>query len=172
MRLLLTKTWRQAIVAEIEVIVDSLWELDEEQLEAQIGSRAQAIKDDIAGRGARGVDLTSWESIDVNVAARASIDPRFLEAGKQLFDRINPLTYELMCKPLGDDAETQKILDETINQNYSKAAGMLAPVLVSGLGLAPAVATLVATLIIKKVSKYLATGICETWEKSLVKPAS
>jgi hypothetical protein len=78
-----------------------------------------------------------------------------------------------MCKPLGgDDAETRKILDETINQNYTKAAGMLAPVLVSGLGLAPAVATLLATLIIKKVSKYLATGICETWEKSLVKPAS
>jgi hypothetical protein len=78
-----------------------------------------------------------------------------------------------MCKPLGgDDPETQKILDETIKENYTKAAGMLAPVLVSGFGLAPAVATLLATLIIKKVSKYLATGICETWEKSLAKPVS
>ena len=158
-------------MTEFEVIVASLWELDDDVLEAQLGSRVQAIGDDIAGRGARGVDLTSWESIDVNVAARASIDPRFLEAGKRVFDRVNPLTYELMCKPLGDDAETQKILDETINQNYTKAAGMLAPVLVSGVGLAPAVATLLATLIIKKVSNYLGSGICETWEKSLVKPA-
>ena len=159
-------------MTEVEAIVASLWELDDDVLEAQLGARAQAIGDDVAGGVARGVDLTSWESIDVNVAARASIDPRFLDAGRQLFDRINPLTYELMCKPLGDDAETQKILDETINQNYTKAAGMLAPVLVSGAGLAPAVATLLATLIIKKVSKYLATGICETWEKSLAKPAS
>jgi hypothetical protein len=159
-------------MAEVEVLVESLWELDEDQLQAQIGSRVQAIGDDVAGRGARGVDPASLESIDVNVAARASIDPRFLDAGRQLFDRVNPLTYELMCKPLGDDAETQKILDETINQNYTKAAGMLAPVLVSGVGLAPAVATLLATLIIKKVSKYMATGICETWEKSLAKPAS
>ena len=159
-------------MTEVEAIVASLWELDDDVLEAQLGSRAQAIKDDLAGRGARGVDLTSWESIDVNVAARASIDPRFLEAGKRVFDRVNPLTYELMCKPLGDDAETQKILDETINQNYSKAVGMLAPVLVSGLGLAPAIATLLATLIIKKVSKYLATGICETWDKNLPKSAS
>ncbi|MEG4340974.1 hypothetical protein [Microcoleus sp. D3_18_C2] len=161
-------------MTEVEAIVASLWELDDDVLEAQLGARAQAIGDDVAGGVAtRGVDLTSWESIDVNVAARASIDPRFLDAGRRLFDRVNPLVYELMCKPIGgDDAETRKILDETINQNYTKAAGMLARVLVSGLGLAPAVATLLATLIIKKVSKYLATGICETWEKSLVKPAS
>ena len=159
-------------MAEVEVLVESLWELDEDQLEAQIGSHVQAIGDDVAGRGARGVDPASLESIDVNVAARASIDPGFLDAGRQLVDRVNPLVYQLMCKPLGDDAETQKILDETINQNYTKAAGMLAPVLVSGVGLAPAVATLLATLIIKKVSKYMATGICETWEKSLAKPAS
>ena len=158
-------------MAEVEVLVESLWELDEDQLEAQIGSHVQAIGD-VAGPGAKGVDPGSLESIDMNVAARASIDPSFLEAGKQLFDRVNPLVYQLMCKPLGDDPETQKILDETVNQNYTKAAGMLAPVLVSGVGLAPAVATLLATLIIKKVSKYLATGICETWEKSLVKPAS
>jgi len=160
-------------MTEVEAMVASLWELDEDQLEAQIGSRVQAIGDDVAIGVTRGVDPASLESIDVNVAARASIDPRFLAAGRQLFDRINPLTYELMCKPLGgDDAETRKILDETINQNYTKAAGMLAPVLVSGAGLAPAVATLLATLIIKKVSTYLATEICETWEKSLAKPAS
>ena len=160
-------------MAEVEVLVESLWELDEDQLEAQIGSHVQAIGDDVAGREAKGVDPGSLESIDVNVAARASIDPKFLAAGRQLFDRVNPLTYELMCKPLGgDDAETRKILDETINQNYTKATGMLAPVLVTGVGLAPAVATLLATLIIKKIAKTGANAICETWEKSLVKPAS
>jgi len=159
-------------MTEVEAMVASLWELDEDQLEAQIGSRVQAIGDDVAGRGAIGVDLASLESIDVNVAARASINQTFLNAGRQLFDRVNPLTYELMCKPLGDDADTQKILDETINQNYTKAAGMLAPVLVSGVGLAPAVATLLATLIIKKIAKRGANAICETWEKSLAKPAS
>ncbi|MGB7712426.1 MAG: hypothetical protein WBL95_23325 [Microcoleus sp.] len=158
-------------MAEVEVLVESLWELDEDQLEAQLGDRAQAIGDDVAGRGAKGVDPASLESIDVNVAARASIDPRLLDAGRQLFDRVNPLAYELMCKPLGDNADTQKILDETINQNYTKAAGMLARVLVNGLGLAPVVATFLATLIIKKIANTGAKAICETWEKSLVKPA-
>ncbi|HBK99027.1 MAG TPA: hypothetical protein DD001_17745 [Microcoleaceae bacterium UBA10368] len=110
-------------MAEVEVLVESLWELDEDQLEAQLGSRVQAIEDDVAGGGTRGVDPASLESIDVNIAARAPIDPRFLEAGQRIFDRINPLAYELMCNPLGDNADTQKILDETINQNYTKAAG-------------------------------------------------
>lgn len=159
-------------MAEIEVLVESLWELDEEQLAAQIGDRAQAIGDDAAGLGTRGVDPASLDSIDVNVAARASIDLRLLEAGQRLFDRVNPLVYELMCQPLGNDPQTQKILDEAIGQNYTKAAGMLAPVLISGLGLAPAIATLLATLIIKKIANYSATAICDTWKQNLPKPTS
>ncbi|MCU0543850.1 MAG: hypothetical protein MUE44_17005 [Oscillatoriaceae cyanobacterium Prado104] len=160
-------------MAEVAVIVESLWELDEEQLEAQIGSHALAIGDDGIELSIKGIDPVSLEAIDAGVASRGAIDPRFLEAGKRLFDRVNPLVYEIMCKPLGgEDLETQKILDEAISQNYTKAAGMLAPVLISGLGLAPAVATLLAALIVKKIANYTATGICKTWEKSLAKPAS
>ncbi|MEG4057669.1 MULTISPECIES: hypothetical protein [unclassified Microcoleus] len=159
-------------MAEIELLVESLWELDEDQLAAQIGDRAQAIGDDAAGLGTRGIDPASLDSIDVNVAARASIDLRLLETGQRLFDRVNPLVYELMCKPLGNDPQTQKILDEAIGQNYTKAAGMLTPVLISGLGLAPAIATLLATLIIKKIANYSATAICDTWKQNLPKPTS
>jgi hypothetical protein len=159
-------------MAEIEVLVESLWELDEDQLAAQIGDRAQAIEDEVAGLGTRGIDSASLDSIDVNVAARASIDPRLLEAGQRLFDRVNPLVYELMCKPLGNDPQTQKILDEAIGQNYTKAAGMLTPVLISGLGLAPAIATLLATLIIKKIANYSATAICDNWKQNLPKSTS
>jgi hypothetical protein len=159
-------------MAEIAVIVESLWELDEDELAAQIGSHTQAIEDDAAGLGTTGIDPASLDSIDVDVATRAPIDPRLLEAGRRLFDRVNPLVYELMCKPLGNDADTQKILDEAISQNYTKAASILAPTLISGLGLAPSVATLLATLIIKKIANYAATGICETWQQNLPKPAS
>ncbi|NQE38538.1 hypothetical protein [Microcoleus asticus] len=159
-------------MAEIEVLVESLWELDEDQLAAQIGDRAQAIEDDAAGLGTRGIDPASLDSIDVNVAARASIDLKLLEAGQQLFDRVNPLVYELMCQPLGNDPQTQKILDEAIGQNYTKAAGMLTPVLISGLGLAPAIATLLATLIIKKIANYSATAICDNWKQNLPQPTS
>lgn len=47
------------------------------------------------------------------------------------------MAHELMCKPLGgDDPEAQQVLDEVVNKNYTKAAGMLAPMLITGLGLA------------------------------------
>lgn len=162
-------------MAEMESLIGSLWELDEDQLEVQIGSHIQAIKDEKAGGEAKGIshDPTSLDSIDVNIASRAPIDPQLLETGQQLFNRLNPLIYDLLCKPLGgEDPETQKILDEAISENYTKAAGMLAPLLMSGLGLAPAVATLLATLMIKKVANYTSTGICQTWEKTLPKAAN
>ncbi|MCL1474589.1 hypothetical protein [Argonema antarcticum] len=54
-----------------------------------------------------------------------------------------------------------------MEENYTKAAGILAPVLVSSLGLAPTIAALVASIIIKKISKDVAGGICSTWAKSL-----
>ncbi|MEG3848541.1 hypothetical protein QT971_14455 [Microcoleus sp. herbarium19] len=84
-------------MAEFEKIVSSLWELDDDVLESQLGSRAQAIGDNVAERGAREVDPASWESIDINIATRAPIDPRFLDAGRQLFDRVNPL-YQFNMK--------------------------------------------------------------------------
>lgn len=162
-------------MAEVEALVESLWELDEDTLEVQIGSRTQAIGDDLAGRGARGAstDLASIDSIDVGIAARAPIDPKLLALGRRLFDRINPVAHELLCKPLGgEDPDTQKILDETIDKNYTKAASMLAPALIGGLGLAPAVGTLLATLIIKKIARMGSDAICESWEKSLIKSVS
>ena len=155
-------------MAEVSQVVQGLWDLDDDILAAELGSRAQAISDDVAGRGARGADPASLDSIDLDVAARAPIDPNFLQVGQRLFARINPMAHELLCKPLGgDDPEAQQVLDEVVNKNYTKAAGMLAPMLITGLGLAPAIGAMLATLIIKKVSNMTSTAICDTWEKTL-----
>lgn len=60
-----------------------------------------------------------------------------------------------------------KLLDEDLEKNIVKAAGMLAPYLVSSLGLAPAIAAVVATLIIKRTSKQGGKLICDSWKKTL-----
>ena len=44
-------------MTEFEAIVASLWELDDDVLEAQLGARAEAIGDDVAGGVARGVNI-------------------------------------------------------------------------------------------------------------------
>lgn len=137
-------------------LIPQLLELDEESLEEQLGLQVQGT--------AKGLTL---DSIDINAAARAPISPEVLAAGQQLLKRLNSGLYDLMCNPLGSDSETEKVLDEVINQNYVKAAGMLAPLLVSGLGLAPAIATLIATLVVKKIAKAGSEEICKSWKASL-----
>ena len=132
-------------------LIPQLLELDEESLEEQLGLQVEGTLD----------------SIDINATARAAINPEVLEAGKHFLKQLNSGLYDLMCNPLGSDPETEKVLDEVINQNYTKAAGILAPVLVSGLGLTPAIATLIATLVIKKIAKEGSEAICKSWKASL-----
>ena len=137
-------------------LIPQLLELDEESLEAQLGLQVQGT--------AKGLTL---DSIDIDVATRGAINPEVLATGQQLLKRLSVGLYDLMCNPLGSDPETEKVLDEVINQNYVKAAGMLAPLLVSGLGLAPAIATLIATLVIKKIATSGSQEICKVWKASL-----
>ena len=132
-------------------LIPQLLELDEESLEEQLGLQVEGTLD----------------SIDINATARAAINPEVLAAGKHFLKQLNSGLYDLMCNPLGSDPETEKVLDEVINQNYTKAAGILAPVLVSGLGLAPAIATLIATLVIKKIAKEGSEVICKSWKASM-----
>jgi hypothetical protein len=166
-------------VADVKALVESLLTLDDDVLEAQLGARAQAIEDDVAGRGARGAgaDPASLDSIDVEeirgVAARAATDSKLLAAGQRLFSWINPAAYKLLCTPLGGEGADEtmqqlvKLLDEDLERNVAKAAGMLTPFLTANLGLAPAIAALVSTLIIKRVSHGFAEFTCDTWQKAL-----
>jgi hypothetical protein len=137
-------------------LIPQLLELDEESIEAELGLQVQST--------AKGLNL---DSIDINATAKAAINPELLAAGKNFLKQLNSGLYDLMCNPLGSDPETEKVLDEVISQNYTKAAGILAPVLVSGLGLTPAIATLIATLVIKKIAKEGSEAICKSWKASL-----
>ena len=151
-------------MTEANELAQRIYDLDEDVLEARLGILAQEMGGDLTGKSApRGVAL---DSIDIEATSRALIPPGAVELGQKVFDRVNAEAYKILCTPLGDES-TRETLDKALEENYTKAAGMLAPVLVSSLGLAPAVAAIVASLIIKRISKDIAGGICSTWEKSL-----
>lgn len=140
-------------------LVQELLELDEESLETQLGIQVQAMEAD--GQG------LSLDSIDLDFATRGPISPEVLAKGQELLKRLSAGLYDLMCNPLISDPEIQKVLDEVINENYTKATTILVPILVSGLGLAPTIATLIATLVIKKISKAGSETICKSWKASV-----
>lgn len=151
-------------MTEANELAQQIYDLDEDVLEARLGTLAEEMGGDLTGKTApRGVSV---DTIDVETATRAPISQTAVELGQKVFTQVNAEAYKILCTPLGDK-DTQEALDKALEENYTKAAGILAPVLVSSLGLAPTIAALVASLIIKKISKDVAGGICSTWEKTL-----
>jgi hypothetical protein len=147
-------------MAETDELIQQLLDLDEDQLKIQLGIQAQAMEAESRG--------DSMESIEVEPVPKGGINTQALEMGQQLFDRINTGAYDILCgNPFPDSGETLQQLKKALEENYAKATGLLAPVLVSGLGLAPAIATIIATIIIKKIAQGSSNLICETWQKSL-----
>lgn len=145
-------------------------DLEEGELEAQLGIRAQTIGDAVAKGESRSASKASTE-LEVLDTKGGLQDA--LAVGQQMFNWISPAAYKLLCTPMGGEnadetmKELVKLLDEDLEKNVAKAAGMLTPLLTANLGLAPAVAALISTLIIKRVSKGFAKFTCDAWQKSL-----
>lgn len=152
---------------KIDDLAQKLLELDEDTLKAQLGIYAQEISQDITARSA------SIEMLDESLAAiprgvvSKGTDVSF---GDRLFKRLNVKSYNLMCSNISDlveQAETLKQLQDAYEQSAAKAASFLVPVLITNLGLAPAIAAIIAALIIKTISSATAETICEVWKEKL-----
>lgn len=155
---------------DVSELLQALSNLNEEELEARLGMRAQTIGDDLKRGNTRSASV---DSLEIDTAVPRGVLDDALAAGQRLFNWISPAAYNLLCTPLGGDSadetmkELVKLLDEDLEKNIAKAAGMLAPFLVSSLGLAPAIAAVVATLIIKRTSKQGGKLICDNWKNTL-----
>ena len=155
---------------DVSDLLQALSDLNEEELEARLGMRAQIIGEDLKRGDTRSASV---DSLEIDTAVPRGVLDDALAAGQRLFNWISPAAYNLLCTPLGGDSadetmkELVKLLDEDLEKNIAKAAGMLAPFLVSSLGLAPAIAAVVATLIIKRTSKQGGKFICDNWKNTL-----
>ena len=99
-----------------------------------------------AGEAEAGVD---WETI-----------------GKRIFHRWNVSVYKLIC---GSDEENKEIRDEITDlfTNKYTLIGGLAVLLTTQFGVAPAVATLIATIAIKRFFDPALEEVCVVWKASL-----
>lgn len=155
-------------MADTEAIVHNLLELDEDELIAQIGVKAQTIEKD-ASAG----DLASLE--EPSAVPRAAFDDIF-QFGQSVFSDASARAYQLLCTPLNSDgnADTNKLIQELETllgaktaEATTKATALLAPVLVGSLGLPQSLAVLIATLLVKRLAKGASNLICQKWQASL-----
>ena len=147
-------------MTELTNLVAQVNEVDENKLEAYLGLYIEQegedwLKDD-------SVDEIDSDMMEVSTKSKALI-----EFGKRFASKFNLEAYDLLCgNPFEDDGESMQKLENALEKGTNQAAGVLAPVLIAQLGLAPAVAAIIATLIVKKLAKVTGETICEMWQES------
>ncbi len=140
----------------------SLLKLDEEQLYEQLGILAWAIAEDPSNAGSFELPLAYNEEM---------MGPRedLREFGQRLFRRWNVETYKLIC---GDDIRDmidRRELIVAFGENDVAVAAALSTLLVTHVGLAPSLAVVVASLVIKRFSSPGHEQFCKVWKRKLRK---
>lgn len=140
--------------------VEMLLKADEDQLFEQIGIRAKAIAEDpLKG--------SSFEPQVTYNQAQMGAKEDVLEFGKRLFFRWNQEAYRLICGSEPADEQDRKDLIDAFGVSDVAVAAALSTLLVTHLGLAPAIAAVVASLIIKRFFRPVHENFCQLWKKNL-----
>ena len=86
------------------------------------------------------------------------------QAGILYFGRVNKQAYELVCGSAADDLKERDSLTKAFGIGPDAVAAALAPILVSHLAIAPAIAAVVAALTMKLFFRPGYDTMCEVWK--------
>jgi hypothetical protein len=139
--------------------VDGLLTLNENELYSVLGARLSAVIEDPKKGGELSLEVQMEEGpFDENSFV--------MIAGKRIFENLSVAAYNLVC---GDD-ENHKELMVLVDKGTTALAAGIAGLLIAQLGIAAAIATAVAALVVKLFFTAAGKGLCETWKDFLPKP--
>ncbi|NJD52282.1 MAG: hypothetical protein FIB07_05375 [Candidatus Methanoperedens sp.] len=146
---------------QAEPAVQKLLKSDEEQLYEKLGIRAKAIAQ----------DPTKGSSFEPQVTydkAQMGLKEDVMEFGQRLFNRLDLEAYKLICGSETEDTNDRKDLIKAFSTNdEATIAAALSALLVTNLGLAPAIAAVVAVILVKRFFRPVYEEFCQTWKKNL-----
>jgi len=145
---------------QAESAAEKLLMADENQLYEQLGMRAKAIAEDPTLCG-------SFEPEVTYEKAQMGLMDDVREFGKRLFMRWNAEAHKLLCGSDPDEQGDREKLAKAVGLGEISVAGTLAALLVTHLGLAPAIAAVVSALAVKRFFRPAYEEFCQTWKKSL-----
>jgi uncharacterized membrane protein YdfJ with MMPL/SSD domain len=140
--------------------LEKLLQAEPDQLFTELGLRQKAIEADPTQAGL-------FETTATYDAAFAGPLDLLKEFGQAFFDRVNKDLCSLLC---GNDkrfAPDREKLVAALGLGDVAFAGALTSVLVSSFGWAPAIATVVAALVVKLFFRNAVTAMCTVWKKHL-----
>jgi hypothetical protein len=131
-----------------------------DQLYAELGLRRKAIDADPSQAGL-------FETTATYDAPFAGPLDALKEFGKDFFDRVSKDVYELVCGTDANDKDEREKLGKAFGMGKAAFASSLAAICVSSFGWAPAIAVVVATLVVKLFLNNAYDAMCQVWKKRL-----
>jgi hypothetical protein len=145
--------------------VEDLLQADESQLYEELAIRVKGMQSDPGKAGSFAPDVT-YDAADMG----ALDDLRAF--GTAFFKRLNVSAFNLICGVEAEDAEERQTVLDSFGLGKEAVAAAIAGLLVAQLGLAPAVAAVVAALVIKHVFRNAHEAMCEVWKEKLPQEGS
>ena len=140
--------------------VDELLQRNEDELYMELGARLQAMGRDPV------LSSSFAPQIDTGLESFGAMED-FKEFGKRFFERVNVHAYELVCGTDSTNAgERQKVVD-AFGVGKEAVAATMAGLLVVQLGLAPAIAAVVAAIVISVFFRSAHEAMCKVWKEHL-----
>ena len=143
----------------LTTVADDLSGYDESALIELLGIRAKSIERD--------------PSIAGNFSAKVTYDAKFLgplddikALGLRILNRWNKELFNIVCGSSKDDEEDRTKIISAFSLSEGAAIAALIPVL-TGLGLAPALAAILAAIIVKRFLGSAAETLCEAWKQQV-----
>jgi hypothetical protein len=145
-----------------EPVIEKLLQSNENELYERLGMIARAMAADPAIAG-------SFDPIIAYDDPEKEYIENAREFGIRMFRRWNVETYKFICGDDIDDMIDRQELTAAFSVNDKAVAAALSSLLVTHVGLAPPLAAVVASLVIKRFSSPGHEEFCKVWKRKLRK---
>jgi hypothetical protein len=143
-----------ALGDEVEPAIDELLLENEDELFEQLGRRVQAIE----GSSVLGDYFDFDVSFDPSGAREA-----FRRLGARIYQRWESEAFGLVCGTGSGDGGDRKKLAEAFGVGGTAVAAMITAGLASTFGLAPAIAAVIAAIVVKRFLRPAYEEFCVVW---------
>jgi hypothetical protein len=153
------------ILEEAESAVSLLLESNEPQLYEQLGIRIKAIEQNPEIAGSFQPALTYSE------VAMGPLDS-VRDLGQRICRRWEKSAFDLVCGTSSADEQERKSVADAFGINGTAVAALMATLLVSHFGLAPAIAAVIAAIVVKRFFRPAYQEFCAFWGTRIAGPSA
>lgn len=143
--------------------VDDLLKLQEGDLFAELGARLHAVQSDPS------LGESFAPTIDISQESFGVLED-LQDFGRRYFEQVSTQAYDLVCGSGPENAEGRKQVSDAFQYGREAVATAITAALVAQLGFVPAIAAVVATIVISVFFRSAKTVMCEVWKDHLPQP--